>query len=420
MVIQNSNSNNSNNSNNIGNTINETNFNKKQFWTYERFYEKGHRGGGKGISKKGKKNMKATKTTKSKHSKSTTKKKMFHLVDNKVATDKTLVKRLESIYIPPAYNNIVVAKSASNKIQAIGTDDRGRRQYVYNHKYTQKRNDRKYDFIVPLGNKIIKIERDNDKMLTELHKKAYDTWSLPNDYIPIIIYMLRTYHFRIGNEKYAIENNSYGITTLKKEHIKFDSSGKKITIEFIGKKGVLNKFSDDNSIIIDLLKILCENAKDIDKEKGIDNNVNGFLFKYNHNGNKQLITPEHIHYFFQDKYKAEITPKMFRTWYGNYHMLEHLHDLFKEGKLKPKMTKGDINKIITGCGEHVSSKLNNTPTVSKQSYIDNKILDLVKKNPYTLASKIPGSREGQHRFLANIIHNLRHKEKEEISNKKYN
>lgn len=394
MVIQNSNSN-----NNIGNTINETNFNKKQFWTYERFYEKGHRGGAKGISKKSKTNKKATKNTKSKHSKSITKKKMFHLVDNKVATDKTLVKRLESIYIPPAYNNIVVAKSASNKIQAIGTDDKGRRQYVYNRKYTQKRNDRKYDFIVPLGKKIIQIERDNDKMLTELHKKKYDTWSLPDDYIPIIIYMLRKYHFRIGNEKYAIENSSYGITTLKKEHIKFDSSGKKITIEFIGKKGVLNKFSDDNPIIIDLLKILCKNA-----------DADGFLFKYNYNEHKQLITPEHIHYFFQDKYKAEITPKMFRTWYGNYHMLEHLHDLFKEGKLKPQMTKGEINTIITGCGEHVSSKLNNTPTVSKQSYIDNKILDLVKKNPYKIASKIPGSSEGQHRFLGNIIHNLRHKD----------
>ena len=394
MVIQNSDNSNNNN------TINETNFNKKKFWTYERFYEKGHRGGAKGISKKNKINMKSTKATNSKHSKAITKKKIFHLVDNKVATDKNLVKRLESIYIPPAYNNIVVAKSAGNKIQAIGTDDKGRRQYVYNHKYTQKRNDRKYDFIVPLGKKIIQIERDNDTMLKELHNKSYDNWSLPNDYIPIIIYMLRTYHFRIGNEKYAIENNSYGITTLKKEHIKIDPSGKKIIFEFIGKKGVLNKFNDDNPIIIDLLKILCKNS-DTDK----------FLFKYNHNGHKQFITPEHIHYFFQDKYKAEITPKMFRTWYGNYHMLEHLHDLFKEGKLKQEMIQSEINKIITGCGEHVSSKLNNTPTVSKQSYIDNKILDLVKKDPYKLASKIPGSSTGQHRFLANIIHNLRHKEK---------
>lgn len=392
----------------IQNSNNETNFNKRQFWTYRRFYEKTHRGGTKGKYRNNNDNNNNNNNNRLSYkliNKGKKTKKMFHLVDNKVATDKTLVKRLESIYIPPAYNNIVVAKSASNKIQAIGTDDKGRRQYVYNHKYTQKRNDRKYDFIVPLGKKIIQIERDNDKMLNELVNKKYENWTLPDDYIPIIIYMLRTYHFRIGNEKYAIENSSYGITTLKKEHIKFDKSGNKITIEFIGKKGILNKFNDNNKNMIYLLKILCEKAKKTDN----GNNTDGFLFKYNHNEHKQLITPEHIHYFFQDKYKAEITPKMFRTWYGNYHMLEYLHNLFKEGKLKSKMTKAEINNIITGCGEHVSSKLNNTPTVSKQSYIDNKILDLVKKNPYKIASKIPDSIEGQHRFLANIINKLRHK-----------
>ena len=67
-----------------------------------------------------------------------------------------------------------------------------------------------------------------------------------------------------------------------------------------------------------------------------------FLFKYNHinqHNNEvkhQLITPEHIHSFFQDKYNAYITPKMFRTWYGNYHMINYLKELFKEDKLKKK------------------------------------------------------------------------------------
>ena len=99
---------------------------------------------------------------------------------------------------------------------------------------------------------------------------------------------------------------------------------------------------------------------------------------------------------------------MFRTWYGNYHMIEHLHDLYKEGKIKPKMKKMEIKQIISQCSEHVSSKLNNTPTVSKQSYIDNKILDLVIKNPYRFASKIPSSNDEKHKFLYDIIMKLRH------------
>ncbi len=70
---------------------------------------------------------------------------------------------------------------------------------------------------------------------------------------------------------------------------------------------------------------------------------------------------------------------MFRTWYGNFHMLNYLNKLFKEDKLKPKMLKTEIRDLVKTCSEHVSDKLNNTPTISKKSYIDNKILDLIIK-----------------------------------------
>jgi DNA topoisomerase-1 len=365
-----------------------SNFNKRQFWKYERLNE---------LNKKTKSTK--AKSTKSKNTKSTkSTKKQFHIINNKVVTDANLIKRLESIYIPPMYKDLVIAKSENNKIQAIGSDSRGRRQYVYNPKYTKKRNNRKYDNIMDLGKSIVKIEKDNEIALNTLASKPYEKWNLPEDYIPIIIYMLRMYHFRIGNECYANDNNSYGITTLKKEHIVFTQNNK-FKIEFIGKKGILNSYTDNNpkGNIVKLLKILiAHSSKD------------GYLFKYNKEDTKQFITPEHIHSFFMDNYNAEITPKMFRTWYGNYHMIEHLHDLYKEGKLKPKMKKMEINQIVSKCSEHVSSKLNNTPSVSKQSYIDNKILDLVIKNPYRFASKIPSNSEAQHKFLYDIIIKLRH------------
>ena len=179
----------------------------------------------------------------------------------------------------------------------------------------------------------------------------------------------------------------------------FIAKGKELKIEFIGKKGILNSYTDDNpkDNIVKILKTLIENAS-----------KDGYLFKYVKEGSSQFITPEHIRLFFMNNYNAEITPKMFRTWYGNYYMIGHLQDLFKEGKLKSKMTKIEINQIIKQCSEHVSSKLNNTPSVSKQSYIDNKILDLVIKNPYRFASKIPSSGEEQHKFLYEVIMKLRH------------
>ena len=371
---------------------NNSNYNKRQFWSYKKLNEK--------ANKTQTKNRSNNDNDKKQHKT----KKQFHIINDKVITDKDLIKRIESIYIPPAYKELVIAKSENNKIQAIGTDTRGRRQYIYNPKYTKKRNERKYDDVMELGKSIIKIEKDNECMLNTLTNKKYEEWDLPNDYIPIIIYMLKMYHFRIGNECYTKDNNSYGITTLKKEHIHFLPNNK-FKIEFIGKKGIVNTYTDNNLLISKLLKQLIENASNDD-----------FLFKYNHinqhNNEKthQLITPEHIHSFFQDKYNAYITPKMFRTWYGNYHMIHYLKELFKEDKLKKRMLKSDVRELITNCSEHVSDKLNNTPTVSKKSYIDNKILDLVIKNPYRFASSIPDSNEEQHTFLYKIILRLRHKD----------
>jgi len=377
---------------------NKSNYNKRQFWSYKRLNE----------LKKTKKNKDKTEKT-SKDTNTTKKtKKVFHIINNKVVTDTQIIERLDKLYIPPAYKDLVVAKSESNKIQVIGTDNRGRRQYIYNPTYTKKRNSRKYDDVMDLGKSIIKIEKDNTTMLNELSKKTYSKWILPDDYIPIIIYMLRTYNFRIGNECYANDNESYGITTLKKEHIHFLGTGKtggnsKFKIEFVGKKGIVNTYTDKNSQISNLLQVLMKHASS-----------DGYLFKYepvkqdNKTNEKQLITPEQIHNFFQDKYNAYITPKMFRTWYGNFHMLNYLNKIFKEDKLKPRMLKTEIRELVQSCSEHVSDKLNNTPTISKKSYIDNKILDLVIKNPYKFASSIPNTMEEQHIFLYKIIMKLRH------------
>jgi hypothetical protein len=140
------------------NNNNDANFNKRQFWTYKRLFEKKSGGALKNLN-----NTKSKSKSKSKSTTHSTKKKQFHLVNNKVATDKELVKRLDSIYIPPAYKDIVVAKSPHNKIQAIGTDIRGRRQYVYNHKFNESINNLNLNFkeIEELEDDYIESEDDN-------------------------------------------------------------------------------------------------------------------------------------------------------------------------------------------------------------------------------------------------------------------
>jgi DNA topoisomerase IB len=81
--------------------------------------------------------------------------------------------------------------------------------------------------------------------------------------------------------------------------------------------------------------------------------------------------------------------------------------MFNEGNLRHHISKKDRHNIIQQCSEYVSQKLNNTPNVSKQSYIDNKILELVMRNPYRLANNIPDDNINQHKFLYKIILKIR-------------
>jgi DNA topoisomerase IB len=122
---------------------------------------------------------------------------------------------------------------------------------------------------------------------------------------------------------------------------------------------------------------------------------------------KQLLTPGHVHSYLNERYHEDISPKMFRTWYANIHLLNHLQNMLKEEKLKYRMTKSEIKDIVSQCSEHVSSKLNNTANVSKKSYIDNKLLDVIARNPYRFAQKIPENDEEKNKFLYKILINLR-------------
>ena len=112
-------------------------------------------------------------------------------------------------------------------------DTKGRKQYIYHPKFIKKQL-QKYNNIVSLGDKIIKIKREIKSKIQEIANRGtlLDT---PNDLYPIIVNMLLKYHFRIGSQKYENDNNSYGITTPCSNHIQM-LGGNKFCIQFTGKK----------------------------------------------------------------------------------------------------------------------------------------------------------------------------------------
>ncbi len=116
-----------------------------------------------------------------------------YYIDGKLVMDTKKINRFNSLYIPPAYINVKVAKSSKHKIQAIGEDTRGRKQYIYHPDFVRALSQRKYESITKLSNKIVEIENDNDKIVNGIVSRCrLDSGKLkfPDDYFPIIIRLL--------------------------------------------------------------------------------------------------------------------------------------------------------------------------------------------------------------------------------------
>jgi DNA topoisomerase-1 len=302
-------------------------------------------------------------------------------LDNNLVNDKKTKTRIQSLGIPPAYikNGAVVSKSAENDIQAMGINDKQQVQYIYHPNFIKRQTKKKYKDVLNLGEIIPRIENQVRGEIVSLANKQH---LAKEDLFPIILFMLTKYHFRIGNMKYSTDNHSYGITTLKPEHIHLKTSPK-FEIKFIGKKGVVNHIEDSNASMWKLLSKL-------------KNGSNQFIFKL---GGNEIITPLAVKDYLVDKYDTYITPKMFRTWYANYHLLdylqEHRNDVITASNKREQ--KGCVNNAV----EYVSRKLNNTPGISRKAYVSNKIFNVILNNPRAFIKQIPD--RNIHQYLAKIM-----------------
>jgi DNA topoisomerase-1 len=257
---------------------------------------------------------------------------------NQNVVDSTLLEWIKSLKIPPAYNSVKINTNAKSKILAIGYDSKGRKQYIYNPKFIEKRSKEKYK-------KILKLQEVFHKIQEQIIKDLKSS-NIQIKQIAIILYLIINCGFRIGNKCYEKENGSYGISTIKFEHI--DLKNKNIFFDFIGKKGVRNQATCVNNIIYQYLL----------KKKKEDNNKNSYVF--------DNIDSSDINKYLK-QFDKNITSKDLRTWNANALFMQFAKQAVDSG------IKNPIKWSMT----EVSNKLHNTVNVCKKSYIDPKIVDFV-------------------------------------------
>lgn len=265
---------------------------------------------------------------------------------NKEITSNDTINKIKELKIPPAYDNVTIINGG--KIIAYGYDSKNRKQVIYNPKYILKRSNIKFK-------KIENSVKHFSKLKKKIAKDIKDTSDTLNKICAIIITLIIDCGFRIGNKKYEKDNNSYGLTTLKKKHIVLKSG--LIEIDFIGKKSIRNKAVCKNKYIYKYF------YDKIDKKGDED-----YIFR----NENRLITSQDVNKYlanFYAKYNLNITTKDLRTLNANNLFMK----FFKKTKVD-KNIKNPIKRAI----EYTANKLHNTYDVCKKSYIDPNIIKMAE------------------------------------------
>ena len=268
----------------------------------------------------------------------------FNYLDlaGKKITEKTILDRIEKLNIPPAWTKVWIAPTRNGHIQAVGFDEKKRKQYIYHPEWIALSQEKKFDKLVFFSSVLPEIRRKiaSDMSLIGLKQEKV---------LATIVWLLEHTYIRIGNEEYAKENQHYGLTTMRSKHV--DIEGTTVTFRFVGKSG------KEHEVDVDHPKV----AKTIRKLESLP----GYeLFQYiNDNGERHQVTSEEVNAYLQSLTGDSISAKDFRTWGGTVLSATTLY------KLGQPLTNTEIKKNITQAVKTVAKELGNTPTVCKTYYI---------------------------------------------------
>jgi len=262
--------------------------------------------------------------------------------------DEATLKRIRSLAIPPAWTDVWICPQANGHLQATGRDARGRKQYRYHPKWREVRDEVKYERMINFGKALPQIRKEVDRALS--------LPGLPREKVlATIVYLLEATMMRIGNDEYARENKSYGLTTLRNRHVKIDGSD--VEFRFRGKSGVYH----DVTVHDRRLARIIQRTRDL---PGQD------LFQYlDEDGERHTVGSSDVNDYLRAITGEDYTAKDFRTWSGTVLAALALQEF--ESFDSDAQAKKNVVRAI----ESVAEKLGNTPSVCRKCYVHPAVLD---------------------------------------------
>lgn len=272
----------------------------------------------------------------------------FYISDGKEITQKDL-ERIHKLGIPPAWTDLWVSRDFNSPIQAIGKDVKGRKQYRYHQVHIQKAEKEKFTRLYNFIKAIPKLQ----KVISQHNNlKMYDK----NRVISLMLQMVKDHHMRVGKEVYAKTNKSYGISSLRKKHVKISPGV--IHLKFKGKSSQRLHYTIRDPFYIQSIKMLMK--------------LNGdHLFQYTAESDIGIekimnVSDKDLNRYIQEHMGKDFSIKDFRTYGANLYFIQALLNETKKRTPKDRKT---IKKNIVNAIKSTAYQLKHTGSVSKKSYV---------------------------------------------------
>lgn len=268
--------------------------------------------------------------------------------DGRTITDKAERKRLASLAIPPAYVDVWICPDPRGHIQATGRDAKGRKQYRYHPDFRELRDSSKYDRMLDFARGLPQLRAQVD---ADMSRRGLPVEKV----LATIVFLLENTMIRVGNTRYARENKSHGLTTLRMRHVTLD--GNQVRFKFKGKSGKEWNLGLRDRRVARIIRAVQE--------------IPGqHLFQYvDDDGTRRQVTSTEVNDYLRQITGRQVTAKDFRTWTGT--VLAALALAEYEKADSEAAAKRNVRDAI----ESVAARLGNTPTICRQCYVHPQIID---------------------------------------------
>lgn len=272
----------------------------------------------------------------------------FFSPNGKRITDEDELLRIGALAIPPAWTDVWICPDPRGHLQATGRDARGRKQHRYHARWTEVRDRAKYDRVIDFAQALPNLRRRVSQHLL--------LSGLPREKVlAAVVKLLEKTLIRVGNEEYARNNHSYGLTTLRDKHVQI--AGPNVTFHFRGKSGVAHCIDIEDPRLARIIR----NCQEL---PGYE------LFQYRDDAGQVCdVKSEDVNAYLREMTDQEFTAKDFRTWTGTVLAATALRDLGLSA------SETQAKKNIVQAIKSVAGRLGNTQAICRKCYVHPAILD---------------------------------------------